>query len=98
MQRYEEFTDVINIAGGSRRYGTLYYSNIDYHSTDIYIITKKSDRLDLLANKYYGDVRKWIFIAKANNIFSPTLRIEPGIKLRIPSPENTIQLNNFFQI
>jgi len=50
---------------------------------DIYIISKESDRLDLLAHKYYNDVTKWIYIAEANNIFG-TLYIEPGTQIRIP--------------
>ena len=52
---------------------------------DLYIISEKGDRLDLLANKYYGDQTMWWIIATANNINDATFYVEPGIQLRIPT-------------
>lgn len=86
MQRYEEFCDVIKVSQGKRRYSTLYYPRFELKSTDIYLITKKTDRLDLLAYRYYGDVRYWTIIAKANKLHNATLRVPIGIRLRIPFP------------
>ena len=48
-----------------------YYKNIEYpeipiSENDIYILSKSTDRLDLLAKDYYNDVRLWWVISKAN--------------------------------
>ena len=47
---------------------------------------KESDRLDLLAYKYYGDAKKWWLICDANSeVFLPLdLLKEPGKKIIIP--------------
>ena len=47
---------------------------------------KESDRLDLLAYKYYGDPKKWWLICDANSeVFLPLdLLKEPGKKIIIP--------------
>jgi hypothetical protein len=88
MQRYEEFCDVIKVSQGKRRYSTLRYPRFELKSSDIYIISKRSDRLDLLAYQYYGDVRYWVIIAKANKLHNATLKIPVGTRLRIPFPLN----------
>ncbi len=97
MQRYEEFAEVIKDKEGKRRYSTLYYPNIPPRSSDKYIITKISDRLDLLANEEYGDPRYWVIIAKANKFSSPTLRVPVGIRLRIPFPLNHGDVEDYFR-
>jgi len=86
MQRYEEFTDVITATQKKRRYSTLYYPNIERKTSDIFIVTKLSDRLDLIATDQYGDPRYWVIIAKANLLHAGTIRVPPGIRLRIPFP------------
>lgn len=86
MQRYEEFGEVLKDSNGKRRYSTMYYPKLENKTSDIYIITKSSDRLDLLSNQYYNDPRYWPIIAVANKLFSPTFRIKTGIRLRIPFP------------
>ena len=52
---------------------------------DLYIISESSDRLDLLAHKYYGDKSLWWVIAVANNLNNASLYIGEGVQLRIPS-------------
>jgi hypothetical protein len=59
---------------------------------DIYIITQETDRLDLLANQFYGDSSLWWIIAIANNLNDASLSIEPGTQMRIPS--NVSQILN----
>lgn len=86
MQRYEKFAEIIQVSQRKRRYSTMYYPTPERKSTDIFIIAKKNDRLDLLANTYYGDPRMWIMLAKANRLHSGTIRVPPGIRLRIPFP------------
>jgi len=61
------------------------YPKIKPTDNDMYIITTSTDRLDVLANKYYGDKNLWWIIAVANNLNDATLHIEEGRQLRIPS-------------
>ena len=49
---------------------------------NIYVITQFGDRLDLLANQFYGDPTLWWYIARANNL--NTMVIPENIQLRIP--------------
>ena len=69
-----------------------YYKNIEYpeipiSENDVYIISKGTDRLDLLAKDYYNDVKLWWVISKANpnKINRDSLFINPGQQIRIPS-------------
>ena len=59
------------------------YDLVTISDKDIFVITQDGDRLDILAQKYYGDVNLWWYIAKANNLKFMTLPI--GTRLRIPS-------------
>ena len=61
---------------------TVIYSVIPKSDSDIYVLTQPGDRLDLLANQFYGDVNLWWYIAKANGLTFMT--IPTGTKLRIP--------------
>lgn len=56
---------------------------IEKDVTDIYIYTRFGDRLDLLANEYYGDRTKWVYLAAINNLHD--MVVKPGVQLRIPS-------------
>lgn len=69
-----------------------YYKNIEYPeipvaSNDIYIISKSTDRVDLLAFDYYNDEKLWWIISKANpgKIKRDSFFIDPGLQIRIPS-------------
>ena len=44
------------------------------------------DRIDTLAQRFYGDPRLWWVIAVANNIEIVPTQLNEGMKLRIPSP------------
>ena len=61
---------------------TTIYSSIPKADSDIYVITQDGDRLDLLANQFYGDVNLWWYIAKANGL--TFMNIPIGTSLRIP--------------
>lgn len=97
MQRYEEFAEIINTDGGKRRYSSLFYPKIEQRSTDIWIITRRSDRLDLIADQYYGDPRYWVIIAKSNRLHNATIRPPIGIRLRIPYPLNPGDIETYFR-
>jgi hypothetical protein len=100
MNRYQDLT-IIKDSNGRRKYTTTFVPYFDKSDNDIYVITDDSDRLDLLANQFYGDVTAWPIIATANNIGLGTLNIEASKQLRIPDPnkfrEYIIQINNFNQ-
>ena len=96
MLRYSEFTEIIKTDQGKRRYSTLYYPTFERKSSDIYIICKLSDRLDLLAHKYYGDSRYWVVLAKANKLNNATIKPPVGFRLRIPYPLNSGDIEQLF--
>ncbi len=66
------------------------YPKIKPTNEDIYIISTQSDRLDLLAAKYYGDPTYWWIISVANNLNDASLAIESGKQLRIPGNISTV--------
>jgi phage tail protein X len=98
MNRYQELP-ITKDSNGRRKLKTTFVPFFDKADNDIYVITDPSDRLDLLANQFYGDVTAWPIIATANNIGLGSLNIEAGIQLRIPDPakfrDYVIQINNF---
>jgi len=68
------------------RYNTTHYPSFPKRPTDLYIIARELDRLDLLSNKFYKDPRFWWVLAKANNLGKGTLDVPTGVQLRIPYP------------
>ena len=54
--------------------------------TDLYIISREQDRLDILSNEFYEDPRYWWVIAHANNLGKGTLDVPMGVQIRIPFP------------
>lgn len=99
MQRYEEFINIINdpFKNGKRRYETILYPRIPVKATDIYILSKKLDRLDNIAYEYYGDQRYWWIIKVANNLPGGTLQIPAGSRIRIPYPLNVTQIDELIK-
>ena len=63
-------------------YKSTTFEKIPKTDADIYVITQYGDRLDLLANQFYGDVSLWWYIARANNLNS--VLVPENIQLRIP--------------
>lgn len=96
MQRYNQFAEVIKTDQGKRRYSTLYYPVFERKDTDIYVVAKASDRLDLLAYTYYGDTRYWVILARANKLHNATIRVPTGIRLRIPFPLLPDEIESLF--
>ena len=87
MNRYQDLT-IIQDSNGRRRYVTTFVPFFEKSDNDIYVITDDSDRLDLLANQFYGDSTAWPIIASANSIGLGSLSVESGKQLRIPDPNN----------
>ena len=83
--RYSDITEFKTRFTNKRYLGSVIYPKIKPTDDDMYIISQESDRLDLLAYKYYGDNSLWWIIAVANNLNDGSLFIESGKQLRIPS-------------
>ena len=64
------------------------------YANDFFIKTQRGDRLDLLANKYYGSPNYWYVIANANNI-KGTIMIKEGTELKIPYFVPDVNEDNF---
>ena len=62
---------------------TTLYSKIPHREEDLWVVTQYGDRLDLIANQFYGDKSLWWYIAKANHM--NFMNIEPGKIIRIPA-------------
>ena len=92
MKRYSN-TGIKRDKSGVRVYNTTFYPSIPIDDSDQFIYTKFGDRVDALANEYYGDVTLWGIISKANGIKGQA-GLKPGQLLRIPGQVEEI-LSNF---
>ena len=81
MGRYDNTSITVNRKGERVRIPTL-YPEIPLSDSDQFVYPKDGDRLDLLANQFYGDSTLWWFIAHVNDIY--TMNIPVGTSLRIP--------------
>jgi nucleoid-associated protein YgaU len=70
-----------------RYYRSLKYPNIPLSVNDLYVVTTAGDRLDLLANQFYNDIRLWWVIATANRdiVRRDSYGLKPGLEIRIPT-------------
>ena len=91
MDRYSNVViDNKNIK--KRAYESSIPLTIEKNENDIYFYTVQGDRLDLIADEYYGDVSLWVLIATANKLGKGTLYPPPGTQLRIPyNPTDELQ-------
>ena len=93
MGRYQDIkvlrdSDVLK---GVRYYATVKYPEIPLSPNDIYVLTNEGDRLDLLAQQYYGDVNLyWIISIANNNLQQNSLLLPPGSQIRIPQDLSAI--------
>ena len=70
---------------GRRVFRPTMYPSIPIRDSDIFIYPRFGDRLDNLAQKYYGDVSMWWIIAKANNLDEAHIGLEVDKQIRIPT-------------
>ena len=86
MKRYENA--IIKKRRGTRakpehKYkGTTLYAKIPHNEQDLWVVTQYGDRLDLIANQFYGDKSLWWYIARANGL--KVNKVAIGTILRIP--------------
>jgi hypothetical protein len=86
----------VTSTSGKTIYKPTYYPSIDAQVDDSYIITNATDRLDLIANDFYGDSTLWWIIAMVNNLEGDSMFPPTGIQLRIPANISTL-LSKFNQ-
>lgn len=70
---------------GRRYYENVKYPQIPLSEFDIYIETVFGDRLDVIADDYYGNTGDYWIIAAANGLIGDSLSVPPGTQLRIPT-------------
>jgi hypothetical protein len=82
--------------GTTRIYKTVKYPEIPLSVNDIYAITTSGDRLDLLAQQFYGDITLYWVIAAANPDKIPlnSLFIPEGTEIRIPT--DLVQIKSLY--
>lgn len=78
--------DLLNPVG-VRYYSTFNPVDLQDKDGDIDYIVKSSDRLDLLAQKFYGASALWWVIAQKNDLDLPIAEMQEGMELIIPDPK-----------
>ena len=66
-RRYEDILTQKSLSGKVAYLPTIYPS-VTLSNQDYYIVAREQDRMDLLANDFYGDPSLWWVIAMANDI------------------------------
>lgn len=66
------------------------YSDYVIRPDDMYYVVTASDRIDLLAYRFYGNAELWQFIAHVNNLYNLPSDLKPGLEIRIPSKQYVI--------
>tara|TARA_R110002050_G_scaffold82013_4_gene175606 strand:+ start:41 stop:352 length:312 start_codon:yes stop_codon:yes gene_type:complete len=97
MSRYSKIKVINNPKdnNGARYYSTPFYPKVPLSENDIYVLTGEGDRLDLLAEQFYGDPNLWWVISSSNgDLPQNSLNLAVGTQLRIPSNTNKV-INNF---
>lgn len=90
MDRYRNIK-ILNNAQGIKYYKGTKYPEIPLSEDDIYVITVFGDRLDILANQYYGDpTLYWIISASNPSQSFSSMYITIGTQLRIPNNVSNI--------
>ena len=87
MARYGNTKIKTNKNNKQRSYKTTIYNKVPDRNDDMHFIAQEGDRCDNLANRFYGNVDLWWFIARVNEL--KTMNIPAGTKLRIP-----VSINN----
>lgn len=95
MERYSKIVEKIKHNDiGKLRYESIRYPTFDPKTTDYYIISKRMDRMDLIAYDWYQDARLWWVIQRANNLPGGTLQVKPGTRVRIPWPLSDFEIKD----
>jgi hypothetical protein len=79
-----KFADLL-IVDGVEFWDTLVLPDPVSRQDDIIHIVSQTDRIDLLADRYYQDAGLWWVIAWANNLDIIPTDLNEGAQIRIPS-------------
>ena len=90
MGRYDTI-QVNKNSNKKRYYKSIIYPVIEQLSSDIFIIAKETDRLDIMAHDYYNDDTLYWIIALCNNIYG-SIFVIPGMQLCIPHPNRILEI------
>lgn len=89
MDRYKNIK-ILEDTNGKRYYKNVFYPSIPVRVDDIFFLSTKGDRYDLVATDYYGDpTLDWI-IKYANVFPKDSLYIPEGKEVRVPISINNI--------
>jgi nucleoid-associated protein YgaU len=84
INRYADTAIANDTTTGKRNYATTMFPTVPESDSDVFIVSRDGDRLDTLANRFYGDSTLWWIIGMCNGI-TDSLFIVPGTKLRVPT-------------
>jgi hypothetical protein len=93
MSRYTT-SKILKNNGEPRKFSTVIVPNIPVSPADTYIQTTSADRLDKLANTFYGNANLWWIIAVSNGLGKGSLYVPANTRIRIPANENIQQIIN----
>lgn len=91
MSRYTTSQTLKRVAE-QRRISTVIVPVIPLSKQDIYIKTTTPERLDKLANQFYGDATLWWIIAVSNGLGKGSLYVPENTTIRIPPSANIQQI------
>lgn len=93
MNRYAT-SRIIKSPDNKRRLETTIVPVMPTSDTDTYIQTSSPERLDKLANTFYGTATLWWLIASVNGLGKGTLVVPANSTIRIPAMNNAQQIIN----
>lgn len=85
-----QFAELIS-SDGVEYFDMLEAPEIEAQADDVQHFVLQTDRIDLLANHYYGTPVLWWVIAVANDLELVPSEFREGQTLRIPSPRYVLQ-------
>ena len=97
MARRYQNIDTQTTLSGKIGYLPTFYPSVTVTNEDYYIIAREQDRMDLLAEDFYGDPTLWWVIAMANDLDRDSVFPPLGFQLRIPNNPNEA-LNEFEEL
>ena len=83
MSRYQT-SKQLKDENGKRRINTTIVPAVPESEQDTFIEVTSADRLDNIANNFYGDSNLWWVIASSNGLGKGSLIVEQNQLLRIP--------------
>ena len=77
---------------GKQYYREAFIPKVSDLEGDVYFITERGDRLDLLAFEFYKDVSLWWVLAAANPTITrrDSYYVEPGKQFKVPANPQVI--------